>query len=220
MTSQAVAECGSTGVVEPAGGPSSSGAGDQPGIDRCALLSDGQLEVLRLVNRHLNSKEIASTLGISSHTVDQRVRTAIRRLGVSRRSEAARLVDTYDRQQGIAADAAERPALFPYQQLIHQSPHIDAGPTADETDGAVSFQIRHADRTGGGRGSQPRNRAEVGQPTLLVTSVVDTTPTPQLVERGTAADRDHRHRDRSQFLGRDVPRGPRKLGQAGASLTR
>ena len=169
MTSQAVAECGSTGVVEPAGGPSSSGAGDQPGIDRCALLSDGQLEVLRLVNRHLNSKEIASTLGISSHTVDQRVRTAIRRLGVSRRSEAARLVDTYDRQQGTDEDAVERPALFPYQQLIHQSPHIDAGPTADETDGAVSFQIRHADRTGGvGAVSLETEQRSANRPSLLL----------------------------------------------------
>lgn len=121
------------------------------GWERCSELSSGQLEVLRLVNRHLNSKEIAGSLGISSHTVDQRVRGAIRRLGVSRRSEAARLVDSYDRSTGsiIAEEAGAAPSQAPYQRLIHQLPDIDAQADQPQNDGAVSFQIRHADRTGG-----------------------------------------------------------------------
>lgn len=101
--------------------------------DRLARLSEGQLHVLRLVNQHLNSKEIAAELGISPHTVDQRIRGAIKTLGVSKRQEAARLVSRAE----------------PYQRLIHQPPHIDAEPNPSETDGAVSFQIRHADRAGG-----------------------------------------------------------------------
>jgi len=102
--------------------------------ERIGRLSDGQLHVLRLVNQHLNSKEIAVELGISPHTVDQRIRAAIRLLGVTRRQEAARLVA---RVEG------------PYQGLIHQSPLIDADPISAEPDEAIGFQIRHADRTGG-----------------------------------------------------------------------
>ena len=98
--------------------------------------------MLRLVNRHLSSKEIAAELGISSHTVDQRVRGAIRTLGVTRRSEAARLVDMFDRAAGIEDAAPET-----YQRLIHQPPHIDAEPDPLQSEGAVSSQIRHADRT-------------------------------------------------------------------------
>lgn len=148
MTSEASAYCGSTRGVEPIGGSSSSGSVPGTGSDRVALLSTGQLEVLRLVYRHLNSKEIGSALGISSHTVDQRIRGAIRTLGVARRSEAARLVDAYDRT--LAARGEEVSAASPaYQRLIHQPPHIDAGPDLPQIDGAVSSQIRHADRTGG-----------------------------------------------------------------------
>jgi DNA-binding CsgD family transcriptional regulator len=131
-------------VNELVGGQGSSGPVGEAGIDRCSKLSSGQLEVLRLVNNHLNSKEIAGALGISSHTVDQRVRGAIRTLGVTRRSEAARLVAAYDRALGIIT-----PSDAAYQRLIHQAPDIDPDPVRPQIDGAVSFQIRHADRTGG-----------------------------------------------------------------------
>ncbi len=112
---------------EPAGDPRSL-----PSDHRIARLSRGQLEVLRLVDQHLNSKEIAAELGISPHTVDQRIRGAIRLLGVAKRQEAARLVAQVE----------------PYQRLIHQPSHIDAPPPPAQTDGAISFQIRHADRAG------------------------------------------------------------------------
>ena len=59
---------------------------------RIARLSQGQRECLELVNQHLSSKEIALRLGISPHTVDQRVRQALQILGVEKRGEAARLV--------------------------------------------------------------------------------------------------------------------------------
>jgi len=101
--------------------------------ERIERLSEGQLQVLRLVDQHLNSKEIAAELGISSHTVDQRIRGAIRVLGVSRRQEAARLVAQ----------------MQPYQRLIHQPPHIDLSSGSGDQDPAISFQIRHADRAGG-----------------------------------------------------------------------
>jgi hypothetical protein len=76
------------------------------------------------------------------------VRGAIQRLGVTRRSEAARLVAAFDEGNGHSAAPVSDP-LPAYQRLIHQAPHIDAGPDESQIDGAVSFQIRHADRTGG-----------------------------------------------------------------------
>lgn len=60
--------------------------------DRVHGLSRRQLESLRLVGQHMSSKEIAAQLGISPHTVDQRIRTSLKVLGVARRSQAARLV--------------------------------------------------------------------------------------------------------------------------------
>lgn len=101
---------------------------------RIARLSSGQLDCLLLVDQHLSSKEIANELGISSHTVDQRVRQALQILGVARRTQAARIVA---RHRG------------PYQRLIHQSPHIEGTPGSVHQDEAIRLQIRHADRAGG-----------------------------------------------------------------------
>lgn len=104
--------------------------------ERVGKLSPGQLECLRLVDAHLSSKEIAVELGISPHTVDQRVRQALQTLGVSRRAQAARLVARH---------------AGPYQRLIHQPPYIEDGGQEDEPGGAVSHQIRHAGRAGEAR---------------------------------------------------------------------
>jgi DNA-binding CsgD family transcriptional regulator len=100
-------------------------------VDR---LTAGQLDCLRLVDQHLSSKEIASELNISPHTVDQRIRQALQILGVERRSQAARLVAQYS---------------GPYQRLIHQSPHIEGLGKPGHPEAAVGYQIRHADRAGG-----------------------------------------------------------------------
>ncbi len=106
--------------------------------ERVAKLSDGQLDCLRLVAQHLSSKEIAVELGISPHTVDQRIRQALHILGVSRRAHAARIVA----QHGA-----------PYQRLIHQSPYIEPASVQAQQAGTVSNQIRHADRAGEAWGS-------------------------------------------------------------------
>lgn len=159
-----------------AGAPGASGKTDLTGHQRCALLSVGQLEVLRLVNRHLNSKEIAAQLGISPHTVDQRVRGAIQRLKVARRLEAARLVAAYDEEVASAAGAVAEPA--PYQRLIHQPSHIDAAPAEDQTDVAVSFQIRHADRTGGAGAERLETEQRTFSPRPLLFLPVSTPQQP------------------------------------------
>lgn len=60
--------------------------------DQVTRLSQGQIDCLLLVDRHSSSKEIGARLGISPHTVDQRIRGALETLGVERRAEAARIV--------------------------------------------------------------------------------------------------------------------------------
>lgn len=67
------------------------GAGEDL-VTRISRLKPGQLDCLRLVDRHMSSKEIAAELGVSPHTVDQRLRVALQILGVERRKEAARVV--------------------------------------------------------------------------------------------------------------------------------
>ena len=106
-------------------------------LSRVARLSQGQIDCLLLVDKHHSSKEIAARLGISPHTVDQRVRGALEKLGVDRRGEAARLV--------AAAISSGDQA---YQRLIHQSPHIDADAASGHPESAVGYQIRHAGRAG------------------------------------------------------------------------
>lgn len=77
-----------------------------------SLLSDGQRLCLRLVAEQMSSKEIALRLGISPHTVDQRLKVATRTLGASSRFDAARKFASYERN-------------LPYQSLVHQTPDVE-----------------------------------------------------------------------------------------------
>ncbi|HEY1142531.1 MAG TPA: helix-turn-helix transcriptional regulator [Sphingomicrobium sp.] len=150
---------------------------------RVARLTPGQLDCLRLVDQHLNSKEIAAELQISPHTVDQRIRQSLVILGVERRAQAARIVA---QQEG--------PYEGPYQRLIHQSPYIPGDIESGQPEAAASIQIRHADRAGeaGGAGflteqrpatfwpslqspfatrSNPRNEMSVGQRLFWIVAI-------------------------------------------------
>ncbi len=59
------------------------------GLER---LTERERECLRLVDRHMSSKEIARELGLSKHTVDWHLDKARRRLGAADRYDAARRV--------------------------------------------------------------------------------------------------------------------------------
>jgi DNA-binding CsgD family transcriptional regulator len=83
--------------------------------DRIEKLTEAQRICLRMVLMHLSSKDIARELGISPHTVDQRLRMAIQALGVANRFEAARVLARYENQA-------------PYQSAVYQSPHIAPAP--------------------------------------------------------------------------------------------
>jgi DNA-binding CsgD family transcriptional regulator len=75
-------------------------------------LNGGQRDCLRLVLAHHNSKEIARELGVSPHTVDQRLRTAMRILDAQSRFEAARKFAAVDMEGQ-------------YQTLIYQMPDVE-----------------------------------------------------------------------------------------------
>ena len=57
-----------------------------------SLLSVAQIETLRHVYEHKNSKQIARLMNVSPHTVDERVRRSLKKLNASNRIEAARIL--------------------------------------------------------------------------------------------------------------------------------
>jgi hypothetical protein len=67
-----------------------------------------------MVFMHCSSKEIARDLGIGADAVDQRLKTAMRTLGVESRIEAARML-------------AEHEGTATYQRPVYQSPDIVPG---------------------------------------------------------------------------------------------
>jgi DNA-binding CsgD family transcriptional regulator len=86
------------------------------GMDRTGTLTESQRAYLRLVLEHRSSKEIARRFGISAHTVDKRIKEAMRILDVGSRVEAARMV--------AAADMSESPGF----SLGPQTPDLDFPP--------------------------------------------------------------------------------------------
>ena len=64
-------------------------------LDGMSKLTAKQREVLDLLLDHKTSKEIAQTLRISPHTVDQRIQYAKRQLGATSRSDLARIYRDY-----------------------------------------------------------------------------------------------------------------------------
>ena len=111
-------------------------APDSPRNPRVKLLTEAERDCLRLVYQHMTSKDIARQLGVSPHTVDMRLRQAIRKLEVTNRIEASRALLIEELTQGMTADDAvnaQDAAQDPYQPLIYQAPEIA------DTAGSVTF---------------------------------------------------------------------------------
>ena len=81
-------------------------------------LSDKQREVLDLVVARKSSKEIARILGISKHTVDQRITLARQKYGAANRNE---LVSQYLAAGAICDRVAYDPAQVPKSFFPHDS---------------------------------------------------------------------------------------------------
>lgn len=88
--------------------------------EELSALTDGQRDCLRLVYQHMTSKDIARVLGVSPHTVDMRLRTAMKTLAVASRIEAARLLVQDEAGGEVLPDA--------YQPLIYQAPDVADAP--------------------------------------------------------------------------------------------
>ena len=100
--------------------------------DRIQKLTEAQRVCLRMVLMHLSSKDIARELGISPHTVDQRLRMAIQALGVANRFEAARILAQY-----------ESPNI--YQSAVYQTSHVAPAPVRATVDLTDIHGVRQSD---------------------------------------------------------------------------
>jgi DNA-binding CsgD family transcriptional regulator len=82
-------------------------------------LSQGQIDVLFLVSQYKSSKEIGRELGISNHTVDQRIKRIQVILNVSSRAQAARIF-------AAARNSNEQKGLW--GDLVYQSSELSEQP--------------------------------------------------------------------------------------------
>jgi DNA-binding CsgD family transcriptional regulator len=118
---------------------------ESPRNPRVTLLTEAERDCLRLVFQHMTSKDIARQLGVSPHTVDMRLRQAIRKLEVTNRIEAARALVHTEILLGVAQPIADQAAEDAYQELIYQASEIAAdansvtiGAPASQEPGAAS----------------------------------------------------------------------------------
>ena len=113
-----------------------------------SLLSAAQIETLRHVYEHKNSKQIARLMNVSPHTVDERVRRSLKKLNASNRIEAARILAV----NGVFDH------VTPYQPLTYQLIDlVDAGSTPDPETGRSSLRRLFDIGTPFPTASQPAN---------------------------------------------------------------
>ena len=102
-----------------------------------ADLTEKQKEVLDLLIEHKTSKEISRILGISPHTVDQRIMLARAKLDVATRAEVAqayrKLLSTYGR-----SIYEESHVPVPDDSLHSGGQENEAGRTPDKVSGEVA----------------------------------------------------------------------------------
>ncbi len=98
---------------------------------RFDFLSEGQKECLRLYHDRWEIKEIARHVGISVVTVNQRLATARKHLGVSRSAEAARLLAEYEASSpALYSPPIYRPEILGEEPLsAPEQPHGDEQPS-------------------------------------------------------------------------------------------
>lgn len=89
-----------------------------------SLLSVAQIETLRHVYEHKNSKQIARLMNVSPHTVDERVRRSLKKLNASSRIEAARILAI----NGVFDH------VTPYQPLTYQLIDLGDAPAAPDAE--------------------------------------------------------------------------------------
>lgn len=123
-------------------------------LERVALLSERQLEILRLAQAREKSEIIAGKLGLSPHTVNSYTSAALKKLGVTSRFQASLLVREWDEQPQEIRDLHSERARSATQaelvsELMYQShPVASKDRSPDQIIPAVALE---GDRQAGGR---------------------------------------------------------------------
>lgn len=112
--------------------------------ERLASLSERQREVLRLVSRDRNSKEIGRELGLSDETVKNHIKAAIRRLGVSSRFDAARLLHLHEQGDPQVVIDPSRVIAIPVRPATNDRRGV-GGSDAEVREATASFDFREHD---------------------------------------------------------------------------
>jgi len=81
--------------------------------ERIVKLTERQRECLRLVLKHYTSKEMARELGVGVDAIDQRLKGAMKKLGVASRLEAARILATHEGLNGDVELVPIAPSALP-----------------------------------------------------------------------------------------------------------
>lgn len=91
---------------------------------RAALnrLTDNERECLRRRLRHQTAKEMAIDLGVSPHAVEKRLKMARTKLGLSSSLEAARLLETVERDGPTVPQPADLAFANPATQAMRRDP--------------------------------------------------------------------------------------------------
>ncbi|MFC3714387.1 response regulator transcription factor [Sphingoaurantiacus capsulatus] len=100
--------------------------------DRLGKLTEGQKQCLRLVYRHMSSKDIARELGISPHSVDARLRSALRTLNVTNRTEAALRLAAHEAGAPYQSPVYQPSYVAAPDASVMLNPDNDTGHTTDE----------------------------------------------------------------------------------------
>jgi DNA-binding CsgD family transcriptional regulator len=110
-------------------------------------LRDIHKECLRLAGRHYSSKEMARILGISKHTVDQRLRHATQLMGATSRFEAARRFCDADTAPARPLPDLCDPVLYDAAYIpVDANEARDGGPCrqSDQLPGAAGPRLQDA----------------------------------------------------------------------------
>lgn len=125
-------------------------------ISKAAALSSltvRERECLRLCGELMPSKRIALNLGMSPHTVDHRLNSARRKLGVATRQEAAQILREYEKAEGVK-DLPSQPLTLPNGSKLAPSVHASEGQggTVSGHEFADANIINHMGGSGAGAG--------------------------------------------------------------------
>lgn len=104
-------------------------------------LTDKQRAVLDLLIEHKTSKEISRILGISHHTVDQRIMLARAKLGVATRGEVAQAYRRLAAHSANVAAIYER-SVYDFSNVAPPVDVLHVPMREDRTDGDQGPQIR------------------------------------------------------------------------------